>query len=213
MEKINLASNTRRVDASRRVESNALVFTMEFAAKSTVDARRAAKIGSGDATVQKVNAEAASALVLLLGVNVTQMFAGIVGCGGDALGEPPKRGDGQCGNMRLLLRQQQRILLAKSDIAGWGAFLKYVLDAYRKGDKLKFANHSSNPNCYAKVMLVAGDHRVGIFAKERIEASEELFYDYRYGPDQAPAWARKPEGSKRDETSASQGRAKKHQSH
>ncbi|KOM35330.1 hypothetical protein LR48_Vigan02g148000 [Vigna angularis] len=178
------------------------------------------------------------------------------GCGDGSLGEPPRRGEGQCGNMRLLLRQQQRILLAKSDVAGWGAFLKnpvnkndylgeytgelishreadkrgkiydranssflfdlndqYVLDAYRKGDKLKFANHSSNPNCYAKVMLVAGDHRVGIFSKEHIDASEELFYDYRYGPDQAPPWARKPEGSKSDESTVCQGRAKKHQSH
>ncbi|XP_006651312.1 histone-lysine N-methyltransferase EZ1 isoform X1 [Oryza brachyantha] len=176
-----------------------------------------------------------------------------VSCGDGSLGEPPARGDGyQCGNMKLLLKQQQRILLGKSDVAGWGAFIKnpvnrndylgeytgelishreadkrgkiydranssflfdlneqYVLDAYRKGDKLKFANHSSSPNCFAKVMLVAGDHRVGIYAKDRIEASEELFYDYRYGPDQAPAWARRPEGSKKDEASVSHHRAHK----
>ncbi|KAJ1297454.1 hypothetical protein BS78_01G377500 [Paspalum vaginatum] len=175
-----------------------------------------------------------------------------VSCGDGSLGEPPARGDSyQCGNMKLLLKQQQRILLGRSDVAGWGAFIKnpvskndylgeytgelishkeadkrgkiydranssflfdlndqYVLDAYRKGDKLKFANHSSNPNCYAKVMLVAGDHRVGIYAKEHIEASEELFYDYRYGPDQAPAWARRPEGSK-DEAPVSHHRAHK----
>lgn len=31
-------------------------------------------------------------------------------CGGDgSLGEPPRRGDSQCGNMKLLLRQQQRV--------------------------------------------------------------------------------------------------------
>lgn len=171
------------------------------------------------------------------------------------MGGPPQIGDNyECRNMKLLLKQQQRVLLGRSDVSGWGAFLKnpvnkndylgeytgelishreadkrgkiydredssflfnlndqYVLDAYRKGDKLKFANHSPTPNCYAKVIMVAGDHRVGIFAKERIAAGEELFYDYRYEPDRAPAWARKPEGlnPKRDETSTSHRRAQK----
>ncbi|KAG8370604.1 hypothetical protein BUALT_Bualt13G0000700 [Buddleja alternifolia] len=95
----------------------------------TCCARKVAKTGLEDATVLKVNAKAGNALVLQLDVNVTQMFAEIVGlgiefCGDGSSGEPPRRGDGQCGNMRLLLRQQQRILLAKSDVAGWGAFLK-----------------------------------------------------------------------------------------
>ncbi|PHT25945.1 hypothetical protein CQW23_34435 [Capsicum baccatum] len=46
------------------------------------------------------------------------------------------------------------VLLGQSDVSGWGAFLKFVLDAYRKGDKLKFANHSPNPNFYAKRHLL-----------------------------------------------------------
>ncbi|KAK9166256.1 hypothetical protein Scep_001447 [Stephania cephalantha] len=177
------------------------------------------------------------------------------GCGDGTLGGPSQRGDNyECRNMKLLLKQQQRVLLGRSDVSGWGAFLKnnvgkheylgeytgelishreadkrgkiydrenssflfnlndqFVLDAYRKGDKLKFANHSPDPNCYAKVIMVAGDHRVGIFAKERISAGEELFYDYRYEPDRAPAWAKKPEasGSRKEEVGPSSGRAKK----
>ncbi|PIN05138.1 Transcriptional repressor EZH1 [Handroanthus impetiginosus] len=179
-----------------------------------------------------------------------------ISCGDGTLGVPNQRGDNyECRNMKLLLKQQQRVLLGRSDVSGWGAFLKnsvgkheylgeytgelishreadkrgkiydrenssflfnlndqFVLDAYRKGDKLKFANHSPDPNCYAKVIMVAGDHRVGIFAKERISAGEELFYDYRYEPDRAPAWAKKPEtsGAKREDGAPSSGRAKKH---
>ncbi len=57
----------------------------------------------------------------------------------------------------------------------------YTIDATRKGCKIRFANHSDDPNTAVKVMKVNTDHRIGVYANRNIEAGEEIFLSYAKG--------------------------------
>lgn len=56
----------------------------------------------------------------------------------------------------------------------------FVIDAYRMGNVIRYANHSCNPNCQIQKWLVNGASRLALYAIEDINANEELTYDYKF---------------------------------
>ncbi|CAF1434053.1 unnamed protein product [Adineta steineri] len=129
-----------------------------------------------------------------------------------------------CADISLQRKLYKQILIAESDVAGYGAFLgssvaypgdliaeytgeiiteeeadrrgrlydkqacsylfnldeERCVDARQFGNKIRFANHSSKPNCVPKIKLVNGDYRIGIYAKQAIFQGDELFFEYMY---------------------------------
>ncbi|KAF3930035.1 hypothetical protein ABW19_dt0202003 [Dactylella cylindrospora] len=69
------------------------------------------------------------------------------------------------------------------------------IDATKKGCLARFCNHSCNPNCMVEKWVVGKKLRMGIFAKVKIEAGEELTFDYnvdRYGADPQKCFCGEP---------------------
>ena len=55
-----------------------------------------------------------------------------------------------------------------------------VIDATKIGCNARFVNHSCQPNCYAKVILVEGAKKIVIYSKRAIKIGEEITYDYKF---------------------------------
>jgi len=55
-----------------------------------------------------------------------------------------------------------------------------VVDATRAGNMAHLINHSCAPNCYSRLVTVAGETHIVLFALRDIPAGLEISYDYRF---------------------------------
>ncbi|CAG9325414.1 unnamed protein product [Blepharisma stoltei] len=58
----------------------------------------------------------------------------------------------------------------------------WSIDATFLGNKMRFVNHKSHDedNCYTRVWRINGNSRILLFAREKISAGSELFFNYGY---------------------------------
>ncbi|KAK0919789.1 histone methyltransferase set2 [Friedmanniomyces endolithicus] len=69
------------------------------------------------------------------------------------------------------------------------------VDATKRGNLGRFCNHSCNPNCYVDKWVVGDKLRMGIFAERKVQAGEELVFNYnvdRYGAEPQPCYCGEP---------------------
>ncbi|KAE9335952.1 hypothetical protein PF008_g13250 [Phytophthora fragariae] len=60
------------------------------------------------------------------------------------------------------------------------ASAEQVIDATCVGGRMRFVNHSCQPNCREEKWCVRGHERCGLFATRQIGAGEELTFDYQF---------------------------------
>jgi len=61
----------------------------------------------------------------------------------------------------------------------WRIDQDWVLDATHAGSVARFINHSCDPNCYPKIVMVNGVRKVALYSRTAILPEEELTYDYK----------------------------------
>ncbi|KAL7581353.1 hypothetical protein ACA910_006109 [Epithemia clementina (nom. ined.)] len=69
------------------------------------------------------------------------------------------------------IRNHSSLFMLTADVA---------LDADRKGNLMRYINHSATPNTTPRTITVNGDNRIGFFALQDIEAQTELTFNYGY---------------------------------
>jgi hypothetical protein len=58
-----------------------------------------------------------------------------------------------------------------------------IVDAAKKGNVTRWVNHSCEPNCATRCVVLDGKRRVVLYSTRDVDAGEELTYDYQFAPD------------------------------